>query len=348
MIECPICLCTFPDRRLFAIHIKSKHKEYNDLQREEIIVYTLFGKDAVESVVDEYLDEKYPISGLPIDVSKLIKLRGIKRTSSQERKTSRYKDNFTRVLQETYGVHITNISQIPSVKEKVLASMIKRYGSIENFVAQKSSELTMGFQKYLGSNRHFDALRQAEQTCFVRYGHKNFGAGEDAKRKSNKKRAEQLSKLTYSERLDRTTAARSAVCSRGGYCSKPEKRVQTVLESIGISGAYNKMLFGYNWDIVIGNLIIEVQGVMWHGKPTIYSPEDTIMSGKILIEDIWIKDKRKADKAVENGYAVAYIWEDEIKSSSDGELAIILKGLINEYETSKNCVNQESNKAMLL
>ena len=124
--------------------------------------------------------------------------------------------------------------------------------------------------------------------------------------------------------------------------------IKNILKQIRNHKLASFVLFAGSLNLVIGNLIIEVQGVMWHGKPTIYSPEDTIMSGKILIEDIWIKDKRKADKAVENGYAVAYIWEDEIKSSSDGELAIILKGLINEYEASKNCVNQESNKAMLL
>lgn len=348
MIECPLCSCTFPDRRLFAIHMRAKHKEYSDLEREEMIVYTLFGEEVVENIIAEYLNENYCITGLPIDVSKLIKLRGIKRTSSEERKTSRYKDNFTRVIQETYGSHITNISQIPSVKEKKLVGVIEKYGCIENFAAQKSIELAAGYQKYFGSDKYLDTLKLQEDTCLARYGNKNFGAGTDAKRKSKITRAIHLSKLTYDERLSMTHAARSAVYHRGGYCSKPEKRVRSILESIGIVCDYNKMLFGYNWDIVIGKLLIEVQGLMWHGKPSHYSPEDSIMSGKILVEDIWIKDKRKCDRAVENGYSVAYIWEDEIKSSSDEELKIILKGLINEYEASKNCVNQESAETTLL
>ena len=328
--------------------MRAKHKEYNDLEREEMIVYTLFGKDAVESIVTEYLNERYCIAGLPIDVSKLIKLRGIKRTSSEERNTARYKDNFTRVIQEIYGSHITHISQIPSVKEKKLAGVIEQYGCIENFAAQKRIELAIGYKKYLDSDKYQDTLKLLEDTCLARYGNKNFGAGTDAKRKSKRTRATYLSKLTYDERLSMTHAARSAVYHRGGYCSKPEKRVRSILESIGIVCDYNKMLFGYNWDIVIGKLIIEVQGLMWHGKPSHYSPEDSIMSGKILVEDIWIKDKRKCDRAVDNGYSVAYIWEDEIKSSSDEDLKIILKGLINEYEASKNCVNQESTETILL
>ena len=338
MIKCPLCLCDFQDRRLFAIHVRAKHKEYSDLEREEIIVYTMFGKETVDSVVEEYLNEKYCIAGLPIDISKLIKLRGIKRTSSEERRTKRYKDNFTKVIQETYGSNITSISQIPSVKEKKLAGIIERYGFIENFAAQKSIELASGFQKYLGSSKHLDTIKLIQDTCLARYGHTNFGCGTDAKIKSKRTRNESLSKLTYDERLSRTHAARNSVYHRGGYCSKPEKRVRSALESINIVGEYNKMLFGYNWDIVIGNLIIEVQGTMWHCKPTHYSPEDSIMSGKILVKDVWVKDKRKCDKAVENGYYVSYIWEDEIKSSSDEELINILKGLINEYEASKNNV----------
>ena len=348
MIKCPICSCTFPDRRLFAIHIRAKHKEYNDSEREEIIVYTLFGKDAVESVITEYLNETYCISSLPIDVSKLIKLRGLKRTSSEERKTRRYRDNFTKTLQETYGNHITNISQIPSVKEKKLTKVLEKYGCIENFAEQKAIELARGYQEYLGSDKRPITLKLIEDTCLVRYGNKNFGAGLEARIKSKNTRAIHLSKLTYDERLSMTHAARNAVYHRGGYCSKPEKRVRSILDSIGVGYDCNKMLFGYNWDIVINKLIIEVQGIMWHGKPTYYSPEDFIMGGKKLVEDIWIKDKRKCDKAIENGYNVAYIWEDEIKSSSDEELKIILKGLINEYEASKNCVNQESAETTLL
>lgn len=348
MIKCPICSSTFPDRMRFAIHIRAKHKEYNDLEREEMIVYTLFGKDTVETVVAEYTNETYCIASLPIDVSKLIKLRGLKRTSSEERKTRRYRDNFTKTLQETYGDNITNISQIPSVKEKKLARVVEKYGCIENFAEQKAIELSRGYQEYLGSDKHLNTIKLIEDTCLVRYGNKNFGTGADARIKSKNTRIARLSKLSYDERLSMTHAARSAVCHRGGYCSKPEKRVRLILDSIGVVYDCNKMLFGYNWDIVIGKLIIEVQGIMWHGKPSHYSPEDFIMSGKILVEDIWIKDKRKCDKAIENGYNVAYIWEDEIKSRSDEELKIILKGIINEYEESKNCVDQESSKTTLL
>ena len=76
--------------------------------------------------------------------------------------------------------------------------------------------------------------------------------------------------------------------------------------------------------MVNSNLILEIQGTMWHADPKKYKATDLIM-GKILAKDIWDKDYRKKKKAEDAGYIVIEIWEDEINSKTDEELSFLVK-----------------------
>lgn len=335
MILCPICSEQIKDRKGLSLHLTKRHKSSFscDKQKEELIVFTLFGEQEVLKIVEEYKNEMWCIYNLPIDIGKYIDLLGMKRSSKQERATTRYKEKYIKGIQAIYGDNIINISQVKEIKEKKEKTYIKNYGSYENYLENQRNHMLVGYNEYLNSEHFLETHKKIKQNNFVKYGHENFGQSKGAKEKSKITRKQTVDSWSYQEKLERTAYARSCVSSRGGYSSKPEKRVRKSLIDLDIESEYNKMLWNYNWDLVIGNIIIEVQGVMWHAKPDRYKPNDLIM-GKILAQSIWDKDKRKRIKAESENYTVIEIWEDEISCRNDEQLCefVKIKLMENGYE----------------
>jgi G:T-mismatch repair DNA endonuclease (very short patch repair protein) len=330
---CPICKKKFTARAQLSGHLTKIHKLENNLEKEQMIVYEIFGESEVEKIVNDYIQEKYCIYDLPIDIAKYLSLLGVKRTSKQERMTDRYKQKYLNGIQQKYGTEITNISQVKKIQSKKEKTYSDKYGSYENYLLNCRNNMQIGFNNYVKTDKFNKTYQKIKNTCLEKYGHENFGLGEAAKCKSIKTKKETIAQWDYEERLSRTSKAREAVNSRGGYSSKPEKRVRKALIDLDIEAAYNKHLFNYNWDLIIDKFIIEVQGIMWHAKPTKYKESDLIM-GKILAKDIWEKDKKKQTKARTEGYIVIEIWEDEISSRNDIELCELVKNRLieNGYE----------------
>ena len=322
MILCPICTAPCQGRRTFALHLTRSHGETfaTELEKEILLTHTLFGKDVVDSTIQSYVDEKFCISDLPIDIAKLLTLMGIKRTSKQERATDRYKQKYIEAIQAKYGATITNVSQVKSVQEKKEKTYASKYGSYDRYLEHQRGRIMVGYNDYVESDKHRETLDKIQQTMLQKYGNSNFGQGEIAREKASKTRKETIATWDYEERLSRTSAARCAVNHRGGFSSKPEKRVRKILIDLEVEAKYNQHIWNYNWDLVTDrNIIIEVQGTMWHAKPGMYNEDDLIM-GKILAKDIWEKDGRKRLKAESEGYRVVEIWEDEINSRNDEQL----------------------------
>jgi G:T-mismatch repair DNA endonuclease (very short patch repair protein) len=188
--------------------------------------------------------------------------------------------------------------------------------------------MKLGFENYVNdSDRVSETINKIKETCLERYGHKNFGAGVAAKEKKKKTFSETIALWDYEERLERTSKAREAVNHRGGFSSKPEKRVRHCLVELGIDFKSNVHLWHYNYDIVFDNIIIEVQGDMWHANPSKYKEDDLIM-GKILAKTLWEKDLKKKKKAEENGFQLIEIWEHAIVARNDEDLLNLVKGLL--------------------
>lgn len=333
MICCPICLRKCKNQKSFQMHVHASHKSNfeNIIKEEFFLAKTLFGEGLVKQTIEDYKNEKYCIYNLPIPISKLIELMGLKRTSKQERATERYKRSYIAGVQRVYGPEITNPSQAQSVQKKIKETCAKRHGSYERYLQKQRKFMKKGYEEYIGSEKHKSTIIKQQQTCLERYGNSNFGMGEEAKSKSMATKKETISKWEYEERLERTSQARKAVNHRGGYSSKPEKRVRKALIDLDIDAEYNKQLWNYNWDLVFDKTIIEVQGVMWHAKPSIYNENDLIM-GKILAKDLWTKDIRKKKKAAEEGYNVVEIWEDEINNRNDEQLLQLVRQRLIENE----------------
>jgi len=81
-------------------------------------------------------------------------------------------------------------------------------------------------------------------------------------------------------------------------------------------------------DILINDkIIVEYFGDYWHGNPKKYN-ESSLIAHTVLAKDVWIRDKKRLDILVKNGYTVIVIWSsDDYKNSY---LLERIKRLINE------------------
>ena len=72
-----------------------------------------------------------------------------------------------------------------------------------------------------------------------------------------------------------------------------------------------------NFDFVVLDIkkIIEFNGDKWHANPKYYKYNDIPMNGFInkTAKEIWINDLLKNNKAINNGYEILTIWENEWK-----------------------------------
>jgi len=330
MIKCNFCNAEFKNRRGIALHLSTKENKNfsSDLNREEYLVNMLFGAENVKKVLSKYINEEICFNDIrvsDIDICKYVELLGIKRTHAEEKKTKRYTEKVKNTLLERYGVD--NVSQIPGMVEKVKQTNIKKYGTYENYLAEKCSELHEGYKKFKNSEKFNETQEKIKQTNLERYGHENFGSGARAKEKSIETRKELYKEMTLDEKRNITSKARKSIKHRGGGGSKIELRVRKALDAIGIDYKCNQSMWDYNYDMVFDNIIIEVQGDLWHANPNKYKADDFIMKTK-KVSEIWEKDKRKKEIAENNNYILIPIWECDIKPKSDEQLITFIKELI--------------------
>lgn len=338
MIVCKFCNKEFSDRRRFGIHLATTEKhqfpkgDSFELHKEQFLVTTLFGDEYVTKTCKEYMEGNlcaHDISKSGKDIIKLLTLMGVKRSSKEERATKRYKTKYLASIQSKYGASITNISQVAEIQKKKESSYAKTHGSYDQYLSDQRKKMGDAYHEYVGTDAHNAAIQKQVATCETLYGARNFGAGDQAKKKRQLAHARTIASWDYEERLARTSAARAAVNHRGGFSSKPEKRVRHVLTELDIEFTTNTHLWNYNYDIVFENFILEVQGDMWHANPKKYKATDLIM-GKIVAKDLWEKDKRKKVKAESNGYIVIAIWECDIIKKKDPELIEFVKSILLE------------------
>jgi G:T-mismatch repair DNA endonuclease (very short patch repair protein) len=261
-----------------------------------------------------------------VDIRKYLQLAGLKRSSKEERATERYKNTYLTSIQRKYGSSITNISQVEEVHNKKVGTAIRNYGSYENYLKIHRTYMKVGYKEFIQDNdrvkKQFD---KCKSTCLRKYGNANFGQGKEAKAKAAKTKKEIIATWSYQERLARSSKARAKVCNRGGYESSIERRVQDILTFLGIPFEKHFHMWHYNYDLLVfNNVIIEVQGDMWHANPKRYKSTDIIM-GKLIAQDIWDKDARKKKVAEDNGFSIIYIWEYEIRKVSDIKLTELIK-----------------------
>jgi len=102
------------------------------------------------------------------------------------------------------------------------------------------------------------------------------------------------------------------LCSGNTHDTKPEKEVRTILELTGIKYIRQYQVKDKVFDFYIPslNLLIEVDGVYWHGKDL---TEETMNS---MQKKHKINDNKKNDLARSEGYNLERVWEDETEKNA--------------------------------
>lgn len=291
------------------------------------------GKELIDDLVEKYKDEQLCCD----DLRKMgyeflinyIKIIGLKRTNSEEKKTERYKIKYKSTLMERYGVD--HVSKLDFVKEKKNETYSKTYGSFESYIEYRKNVLKNGYIDYINSINWNEETKRRKNKLYEKYGVYNVSQIPMVRSKISEKQKLKFKSMTLDEKRNYTESARNSVTHRGGFRSKLEVRIEQLLKQFDLSYETNITLFGYNYDFLINEkIILEINGDMWHGNPKIYSSGDYVFSGRILVDDLWEKDDRKSKIAIDNGYKILVLWESDIKSSSDEQLKIKLIEILGE------------------
>lgn len=336
MIKCPVCQATFRSWRSLAIHLTKKEK-FSQLQREETILFLRFGEDKINELVDLYKNQKescYTLLLQGFRVDNYFKLLGIKRTSSEERATERYREKYKSSIFNKYGVE--NISQSSEIKEQKKKTVFENYGVTHNFLIKEVKEKCINnYQIYSQDKvRVKNTLDKSIKTYLQRYGVTNPSQNLLIKQKILASNTERIKNLSVEDKREMTAKAREVWANSNDWVSKPEIKIHRVLENLGF--ILNQDFFthvfwyGYNYDIFIKpNIIIEVQGDFWHANPQKYNSGDIILK-TLVVDTIWEKDKRKKAAAVDAGRKFYELWEGEIMKSSEADLALLISKIIGE------------------
>ena len=297
-VSCPLCGKSFNDRRNFAFHLSRCH-HLDQLCKEKIVVNTIYGENAVNKTVELYVsgkvccDDLYKgIDGLP-DIVQYIKLIGVKRTSSQERKTQRYKEKYLSSIRSKYGESINNISQSNEIQKKKEETFAKTYGSYESYCEQARKKMSIGYKRKYDEDENFrKSIRERIR------GDKNPSRRFDVRLHMSKTHSDKWAHLTKEERRQRMKIARSKR-KQNGNSSLVEDVVCTFIKEKGIEFERHKKMFGYTWDIVIesNRVIMEVNGDYFHGNPNKYGYDKVLFHGKDgkvrTAGDMWKHDEMK-------------------------------------------------------
>lgn len=244
--------------------------------------------------------------------------RNIKESNSHPSRQNKTK----KTCLKKYGVE--NPSQIEEIKEKKKNTFVKNYGVDNIFKSKefiKNLPIIMNKKygkgslsnRYGGINKYWDNVSIEEK--------KKIG------KKLRKAYENYLDNLTEEElfELNRKKGSRFVEIS---LFSKIEKRIFNLLKELNIEFEHQFWIAQKSFDFRIKNTmqVIEVQGDFWHGNPLIYKSGDIINypSGKIIVDQLWEKDRNKKLIAEKYGYNLNYLWEQQINNLSDEELKNIL------------------------
>lgn len=194
-----------------------------------------------------------------------------------------------------------------TTKDKRTKTHFERYGIEHNFKKEAKSR------------------KKWEKRLFEKEGITNVFQREDVKNKSIE---------TFLNKYSTELWKHSLTVRGSGIISKLNRVVFELLDNLKIDYSIEYKLNAksigknyFSYDILLNNSkkIIEVNGDYWHGNPLIYKETDIILKGssqEILVTDKWKKDKIKIDFAINQGYDVLILWENEFKN---GEQYIIDK-----------------------
>lgn len=325
-IVCSKCGCRLRNSRAILVSHCKKHSQ-SPLEVERIVVNSIYGKDRVENTVADYIAEKFPASKCPIDIIKYLKLLGVKRTSSQERHTARYRENYASSIFNKYGV--SNISKSDIVKRAKKDTLTKHYGSFEKYIEDRVGALKKGYECYKSDKgRISNTHSKIKSTLKNRYGCENPGQIDEVRKVISEKAKSRAKNMTKEELSAMTFSARKAIPHRLDKATKLEIIILNAIRSIGYDCIDHKRFGRFSIDLVIESekIAIEVNGDVYHANPKMYSPED-IPIGRNTAKAIWERDLRKKIAVEDAGYRLVTFWEDDIRRNKENIIEFVRRSI---------------------
>lgn len=299
----------------------------------------------------QFFEEKY---GKDItNVSQLSEVKEKKRQTFIKKygvdncwKSKEIKENINNTMLKLYGkLRITDPQKVSESLNKFYSDVDKKNKIIEN--KKKENLKKYGkewFQQtddwklnisVIQKNRMANMTDEAKQQWLLKLKeHANKEESKKLRREINKNNWESK---TESEKIKVIENLRKG---RKGRLSGLESRIHNIFQlwkSLG--DFYFKYQFYINgkssYDFLIyDKLILEVQGDFWHANPQIYKESDILPHpyGNVLAKDLWKKDEVKKQIAIDNGYEILYLWENEINHIDDDLLETLIYNKI-LYET---------------
>lgn len=313
LYKCPFTKRVISDKNQIGSYLRweSKKRDLGINELRELVFIETFGDICTEIKFKEYYEIR--LYSLPDFLSEF---------------GMRFKVTLT--LIDWYGCKKRTHSEscvLAAIKTK--ETNIKRYGVDHTFKVPE-------FQK------------KREQTYIDKYGVDNPFKMKNFSKKVEKSYIEKYGmtiseyrsvkgKEVWSEKTEEEQREWIKKCSRS--ISSLEKRIWSILSDKGIKFETQKKIKRFVFDVFLSelNILIEVNGTIFHADPKIYIENDIMPITDRIAKDIWAKDKEKLDDAVSMGYKVIVIWENEMRSKSDECVFDIIYERI--IEANKNKVN---------
>lgn len=282
--------CNFCGNESNHVHVYACGRKNGILTKSEswfLQLFSLYG-EIINKVnfENEYIINKKSLPkikeefGIPFEHTLfLIEYHGLKKRNMSEANSLVAKQRKKTCLKK-YGVE--NPSQSEEIKEKKRQTFLKNYG-VDNIRKYKP------FYDYV------------EKVIFEKYG------------KTRKELLSEKLKKIWDEKswIDKMAIRDSAVYG------KLEDKVRDCFEKLQIPFIRQYPLGRYLFDFLIfNNLLIEVNGTFWHADPRKYASSDELNfngDSKKACE-IWEKDLLKREKALQDGFRVITLWENDINS----------------------------------
>jgi very-short-patch-repair endonuclease len=312
LIKCTFCHKEFKSiySHIYKCHQRIKGKSNDDI-REELILTT--NTINVIQLVDQYSNQRL---SLPV----LKNLYGIsyreitfllKRNNTMIRSISESYDKQKIIDSCIKNLGVEWSSKSKDVKEKKRQTFLKHYG-VDNIRKSPS------FVKKIG------------EIMLAKYGSRRVNIANNPLRTQEEK--EQYFRNLHSKP------------KKNSYL---EQKFITILEQLGFEYCYQFGIQRRHYDFLLTeyNLILEINGDYWHANPKFYNRGDVLTlpgNRKVLVSAIWDYDLKKKQLAESRGFAVIYIWEQEIRKKTSEELQSLICNKIQRglYENSINQKNR--------
>lgn len=239
----------------------------------------------------------------------ILEIEGIIRRNNKTCKgTIQYHNKYRKTIMEKY--HVENVSQIKEVKEKKILTMMKNHGYSNQYCNPDIQKQATSVKTVFMWD---DAWRTKYMATLRSQGVSNVVYLPGVLDKIGETNAKRLSKMSKEERRKLTFRMRQVRFSHG-CISTIESIMEMCLYDLGVQYKRNVFVGRYNVDFILNDIILEVQGDLYHAHPLKYKAEDVIPIVNKTALEVWEKDAKKKETLSSMGYNMYYIWERDIYS----------------------------------